>query len=421
MKKLSKTSVIFFILILICFILSIMSFFSEKTISTRENRSLDKIIKLDRESYFSGDYFESVESFITDHIPYREEFLDFNENIRASTGINTEVKAIGNKTSPYEKDSKIDRKIYKTQTNNIAVLNIDNQMLETFVFNESLINRYSVAINNISKNIKIRNRNINIFAEIVPNYIGILHEDFLDYSDPEDKAIEYIYNNLGDSIIKINPFTELKNNREDYLYYRTDHHWASRGAYIGAKEFIEALGYEIDDLSEFDRSIVRDFTGFLWKNNPVDKPLEKPDYIEIFTKDNLNPTITTFYYDKEGGLSSYKQPMFQVNDLENVSYGTFLNGDYPLLSVQNEDQDNQRNLLIIKDSYANAFLPWVYPYFQNMVMVDPRYFKENISDLIENNYITDVLFLNYILTPTDIEYIDFLENIYQDNKLNELE
>lgn len=113
--------------------------------------------------------------------------------------------------------------------------------------------------------------------------------------------------------------------------------------------------------------------------------------------------------------------MFQINDLENVSYGTFLNGDYPLLSVQNEEQDNQRNLLIIKDSYANAFLPWVYPYFQNMVMVDPRYFKENISDLIENNYITDVLFLNYILTPTDIEYINFLENIYQDNKLNELE
>lgn len=408
MKKIAPTA-IFLILIFYISSLSFRAFSSEETESILENRALSKFPDFNREELFSGRYFEGIESFISDHIPNRDIFLEFKMGIDNLRGKEPNLSALD--TRENFKISNNDKyKEYQTRTENVKILSYNDKIFSTFNFDEDYIENFIKNINNLSKK-----HDINTHVEIVPISISLEDYDFRRYSDPQDMALEYIYKNLDKDINKINLFKTLYNKRDDYIFFRTDHHWTMKGSYFGAKDFLKSIDIDIDDFNDYSSEKYSGFTGYQSRKYPVKKVINNPDIIEVYNNINYpEPEMDLFYYNDENKLDSYKDKMIDPNRSEEYNYGMFFGGDHPLVKLKNKNSKSDKKLLVIKDSFANIFIPWLYPYFSEITMVDPRYYKDGVDSLLSSENFSDLLILININSISSTEYADkfnkFVEN-----------
>lgn len=408
MKKIAPTA-IFLILIFYISSLSFRAFSSEETESILENRALSKFPDFNREELFSGRYFEGIESFLSDHIPNRDIFLEFKMGIDNLRGKELNLSALD--TRDDFKISNNDKyKKYQTRTENVKILSFNDKIFSTFNFDEDYIENFIKNINNLSKRYDITTH-----VEVVPISISLEDYDFRRYSDPQDMALEYIYKNIDKNINKINLFKTLYNERDNYIYFRTDHHWTMRGSYFGAKDFLKSINIDIDDFNDYSSEKYSGFIGYQSRKYPVKKVINNPDIIEVYNNINyLEPEMDLFYYNEENKLDSYKDKMINPNRSEEHNYGMFFGGDHPLVKLKNKNPKTDKKLLVIKDSFANIFIPWLYPYFSEITMVDPRYYKDGIDSLLSSENFSDLLILININSISSTEYADkfnkFVEN-----------
>jgi hypothetical protein len=338
----------------------------KKIFSENEFRYLEKFPQFSMNNLLEGKYIESLENYFTDHFPLRENFVSL-----------------------------------KTQ-----VFILTNQKLVNEVYiakNNFLINRFtkpenSEKIINIINNFKENNKELNISMLLVPTatsiYDDLLPKPNINYSEKE--AIEYYYNNL--KIETINLYDTLLNQKNNYqLYYKTDHHWTSFGAYLAYQEFCKKNNIKYYELNELNVELVnQSFLGTLY-SKVFTTNQEKDKIYKIYDKNN---DFTVKYIDKTTNT------LFEEQYLkEKDKYSYFLNTNQPIIEITNNTIQNNEEILIIKDSFANSFIPILANHYKKIHVIDPRYYNLSISDYIKEKNLKNILLLyniNNIDTDTGI-------------------
>ena len=177
----------------------------------------------------------------------------------------------------------------------------------------------------------------------------------------------------------------LHNDTENQVFYRTDHHWTSRGAMDAFRAMEPNLGISGNDSYE-SLTVSGSFEGTLSSQTGSHST---GDTIEVFLPTDKELKYYTYYADSQERITS----LFVSSKLdEKDQYQVFFGGNHPMIEIRTT-ADTGRNLLLFKDSYANSFVQFLVPHYDRIVMIDPRYYYENVSALINSEGITDVLFL----------------------------
>lgn len=176
----------------------------------------------------------------------------------------------------------------------------------------------------------------------------------------------------------------LMEHSEEYIYYRTDHHWTALGAYYAYQAWAEHQGLPVRELSDYAESIgSEEFLGTLYSK--VNLPMQA-DTVMLYN-DGQQYRVE---YDASG---KYSDSLFATERLqEKDKYMVYLDGNHAMVDIVSENR-NGKKLLVIKDSYAHTFIPFLAQDYEEIIMVDFRYLKTPVSYLVENYGITDILFL----------------------------
>lgn len=233
-----------------------------------------------------------------------------------------------------------------------------------------------------------RHDGLNINAMIVPNAVYVM-KDYLPKGAPfqdQGKNMKNLQKKLSDKIGFIDVTKTLQQHVDEGMYYKTDHHWTSRAAFYSFKAAASQLGIE-NMVSDYTTYTVTDaFSGTLASRSGYHKA---EDLIEVFAPEGVELQYLVSDSDnKEKRPTVYDKEALKGKD----KYQLFFGGNHARVDIVTT-QNTTRKLVVFKDSYANCFVPFLLPYYSEIIMIDPRYYYENVETLIANKNITDVLFL----------------------------
>ena len=374
MKKINNIflTIIFLFIIIITPLFIIIT--KDKEFSENENRYLSSKPKFSFENIVSGKFFKDAEEYINDQFIFREKLYEIKTQIQI---------LIGNKDI------------------NGVYLAEDNYLIEKHLqedFDENILDQNIESINKFAE----QNKDKNIDVMIVPTASLIL-QDKLPENAPIYDQNESI-NKIKENITNCN-FIDLRetlfSHKEEYIYYKTDHHWTSLGAYYAYETFANKKGKQIDKNDYEIKAVTNEFKGTL--------------YSKILYKKAPNDIIEIFKPKQEAQYKVYynfgKKESDTIYDFEKINskdkYQVFFGGNYPEIKISTENINN-KNLLIIKDSYANSFIPFLLNDYENICVIDLRYFKEDLEQYINDNKITNVLILYNIENFSQDETIKYI-------------
>lgn len=268
--------------------------------------------------------------------------------------------------------------------NNDIFLGKDGYLIENFVpNNNNEINKTVETINKFS----IKSKNLNIYLAIIPNSVSILENKLPNYAPVKNQKsyIDEFTKKLNNNIKYINTFDTLKKISDKYIYYKTDKHWTSLGAYTTFLKLQEDMLLNSDTYYDV-KKISNNFTGNLCSQSGFTS--NNSDDINVYLPSNTNIDFVVNYDNKVKKSTLYNTSKLDSQD----KYSVFLDGDHPIVEI-NTTTNTPRQLLLIKDSYANSMVPYLLESYSKITIVDPKYYSNNLYDLINDNKFTDVLFL----------------------------
>lgn len=240
------------------------------------------------------------------------------------------------------------------------------------------------------------NTGLKVSMMLVPNKVEI-YSNLLPKSNPNNSQKEYVNfvkKNLDSKIKLVELFDVFEKNKNNIdLYFKTDHHWTTDGAYLAYVEYCKALNLEPINENMLERNLASDsFKGSLYYKNGAE--IGFPDELYLYLNKNEDKPVLVKYYDDLKKVPS----LYDVSKLQGRDpYEVFTGGNHTQIKIRT-NIDTKRKLLVVKDSYANAMLPFLVNNFSEITVVDLRYFTGSLQDVIQNNELTDVLFLNNINT-----------------------
>jgi len=255
-----------------------------------------------------------------------------------------------------------------------------------------------------------------LYNMIVPTSMDImLPESYIEEnginSQDQNKAINYMYSSMN----AINPdvktvpiFDALKLHNNDYIYFRTDHHWTQLGAYYAYVEFCKAKGIEAVPLEDFDKESYEGFLGSFYSELPNDAMANNPDTVEAY----LPKANASLSYTDASGETISDWPVIQdgsTYDPENL-YLIFCAADQPYEKIVNSDLSDGSACLVVKESFGNVFIPFLVNHYQTVYVVDYRHYEGDITDLAKEKGVSDVILLNNISMTRNEELIETLSN-----------
>lgn len=243
---------------------------------------------------------------------------------------------------------------------------------------------------------------VNLYNIVVPTSMDImLPESYIEQqginSSDQNKAINYIYSSINaiNSNVKTVPiFDALKLHNNDYIYFRTDHHWTQLGAYYAYDEFCKAKGIETVPLDGFDKKSYEGFLGSFYNDLPSDSMGSNPDTVEAY----IPRANTSLSYTDVSGNVIEGWPVIQdgsAYDSENL-YLIFCAADQPYEEIVNSDLSDGSACIVVKESFGNVFIPFLTNHYQTVYVVDYRYYSGDISDLAHEKGVDDVILINNI-------------------------
>ncbi len=219
-----------------------------------------------------------------------------------------------------------------------------------------------------------------------------------DYTDPHDDIAQFIrstYDKMDGSVTTVDCMGLMDQHAGEYMFYRTDHHWTSLGAYYASAAYCQANGITPWELDSYDTVIRTGFTGslYMYGGHPAELTAN-PDYsVARFP----HAGYSMVYY--RDGVQYNGQA---VNGGTSEYAGMFMCGDQPLTVITTDNQ-NGKTLLVFKESYGNAFIPYMIDYYQRIVVVDIREDVGSVATLISQYGVTDALFINNCQAVTSLQ------------------
>lgn len=235
-------------------------------------------------------------------------------------------------------------------------------------------------------------QNVPFYVMLVPNAANVLSDKLPPFAVVEDQKqiFDDIQNELDEYIHWVDVSQILKKHKSEVIYYHTDHHWTTLGAYYAFQELAASMELDISKISTMKPyAVTNDFNGTLSATSGYETGYEEPIYIYASEQTEDMPEVVVNYVNEKKKTAT----LYDTSKLEEKDkYAVFLGGNYPLIDIRTTADTTDR-LLLIKDSYANCMIPFLTPYFREIVVVDPRYYYGDIKKLMEENDFTSVLFL----------------------------
>ncbi len=286
--------------------------------------------------------------------------------------------------------------------NNVLVY--DRKAYEMFYGGEEAAKEYAATISKIKKAL---GDGVKVYNVVVPTHCGVtLPQRFFDeYGISDQKAyINTILDNYTEDIIGINPYDTLAHHRDEYLYFNTDHHWTGLAAYYAYKDFCKTAGVDYLRLNDMIEGTIEGYYGSL--TNYVDTSLVDGDTVHYYT---LDADTSTSVFDEKGENEQSTRLMHSYAEGVNA-YGVFLGGDSPLMVCHNPD-GNGKKIAVVKESYGNAFCPYIALTYGETHMIDFRYIEFDFLQYLKDNQIDEVIFVNNTMasaTPPRIDELNAL-------------
>lgn len=350
---------IIFILTLFLFLI-INVIVPDREKSVQENRMLATKPKFRLSSLISGDYDEKFEAYMDDQFVGR----DMWKKLKVT------VDRIGG--------SRLENGVY---------IGTNGQLLEQIeVADENHLAANIKAIKSFSES----QSKIPVRMMLVPDAANVLNHSLPSLAKPEDQTqmFSMVRKDLGDSVEWIDVSTELNKHKTEKIYYKTDHHWTTLGAFYAFQAAAPSLGIDGDLSGKYVSYAVSDsFNGMLASKSGVN--LGEKEQIDIYVPTEEDTDLIVDYVDEgKRSTSLYDSSKLKEKD----QYTVFLGGNSSLLDIRTVSTSTKR-LLLVKDSFANSFIPFLTPYYREIVVVDPRYYSGTINDLMDSYRISEVLFL----------------------------
>ena len=204
-------------------------------------------------------------------------------------------------------------------------------------------------------------------------------------AEPLEKVRGMILDNV--KALDLKPVLKNAADKGEYVYYKTDHHWTSYGAYLAYCEIMRGFGVSPIPLDSFEREVVStEFYGTSWSS--VMSPSAQPDTVEFFHLKNGGEYVTEIANSPVRFDGFYNRAYLDAKD----KYLAFMGGNYGLVTVKAKDAGSREKMLIVKDSYANSAVQFLALHY-DLVIVDPRYYKQSVYELAKTESVDRVLIL----------------------------
>jgi len=360
------------------FVLALLFFvMPHERFSELENRYLQRPPKLTLDNVLSSKYAEEAERYVTDHFPFRNQWLS--------------VKSISEQARLQQENNGI----YKGK---------DGYLFEKFVQPDyEKLQKYIEAI----KGFAGKHSDVDMTLLLAPTSIGLYPErlPWLAPFYPQQQVNDFIGNHLDKSITYLNGFDFLRPHASESIYYRTDHHWTTYGAYLAYVTYAKEQGWQPLDQDDFlIEQVSNSFLGSYHTRSQFHGL--SPDTIEAYIPRKPVATEVFIADTNETWTTMYDESFLDKKD----QYSYFLGGVHALMTItsdldaQNTEQDK---LLIIKDSYAHNVIPFLTNHIPEIHVIDIRYYNGSVSDYMSDNGIEDVLYI--FNTSTFVEETSLLK------------
>lgn len=430
--------------------------FPRSTVSITEKRELKKFPEFTLDSYFSGEFTKGVSEWFSDTVPFRDELTnaataigelngfrvggirlhgveslptessdtstsssESTSSMESSSSSSSSTSSSSSSSSESTHESTSSSSEQKKDDPNIQDhLNITNNGIA--VVGDRALMMYGGSYSVGERYAKVMNKykqampNVNVYSMIIPTSCEFYSPSELNgYHASELDNINHV-NSFLQGVIPVDAYSALAAHTSEDIYLRTDHHWAPLGAYYAAQQFAKTAGVPFKDISEYSQEVVHGFVGTMYgysgdivlKNNPEDFVYYVPTTVEY--------TTTYYEYELSGGSIVGARPEFdgkffvRYSDGSGMAYCTFMGGDSQIVKVKT-NAGTGRRLAILKDSYGNALPGYLFGSFDEIIVIDMRYFTHNVVDFLTENGTTDILFANnafHAATASTVTYYE---------------
>ena len=276
---------------------------------------------------------------------------------------------------------------------------------------------------------------VNVYCMIIPNAVAFYCPDTAKiWTDAERPAINNILSHLSPDVKPVDIFDTLQDHVEEPIYSRTDHHWAPLGAYYAAQKFAEVANLDFKDLSAYEPRVIHDYVGSMWTFSRDKAVKDAPEEFVYYVPRDSSFSATRITYKKVSKRVGRKRHRRTISwltasepeefrffryyeDGSSAAYCVFMGGDTNTTSVVTQTK-NHRRLLILKDSYGNALPSNLFYSFEEIHVVDCRYFLQNMVEFVKTHAITDILFANNLIHASAIKTAQAYERYLTQKKTN---
>lgn len=377
MKKAYKylPMIVFLLFIGVMFIL----FFAlpKSEYSSSEKRYLAKAPELSEKKLFSGDFREDAEDYIADHTAGRGFWVGLAAYYNYALG-NNASKGVYNGRDGY-------------------LIN-DPEEMTNLSRNVGYIEEFAQHMRsrlNVPTTVLVAPSTGYICADKLP----AVHKE---YHDNE------LFTEMS-TILQAADFVDIRESlKAEYangnqVFYRTDHHWTTRGAYTAYKSLSKALDFTPNSESIYEKSTYPDFYGTTWSTSGY--WLNPPDEIEVWDNPENDVEVTVV----DGEATVHRDMFYYTHLSEDDKYPVFLDGNHPYTVIKNKKASSKDTLLVVKDSFAHSLVPFLADHYAEIIMVDMRYYSMPLQPIIEKEGVDRVLFLysvDNLATDGDIGFIE---------------
>ena len=273
------------------------------------------------------------------------------------------------------------------------VYQVDGSAFEGFGYNDSaavtyaeILSRYAQELAGIS----------NVYALSIPTAIGVVLPDDIipqmKYYYDQGQAIDNIYSYLGEGVIPVRAYENLMSHRNEYIYFKTDHHWTALGAYYAYEAFCQTKGivpYTLDQrqMSQFDG-----FKGSLYQYLQ-----DIEEYTDTVFAYHPVSNVSMMYTNANGDTRSWPVIRDVTLDASFNKYNAFAAGDNPYTEFHNADVTDGSVCIVVKESFGCAFMPFIVDHYSTVYEIDYRYWEGSLTELAKTTGATDIIFANNVM------------------------
>lgn len=382
--------------------------------SAIEKRTLTKFPTPSIKTVMNGEFTDQISTWYADSFPFRETFVSMNSKFQRIYGLNAEeihggavvsdeIPVDGEIESTLDKASKKSSADDEDEGDDNAELHVEPEQAGTvyiagdrafslYGFDAQGATNYCAMLNELAADLK---GSATIYDILAPTGIAVLLDEEMQTkvgSASQEEAFQYIADNLDEQVDFVPVLETLQKHNSEYLYFKTDHHWTADGAYYAYRQLMKAKGEEPSSLDTYTKKEYAGFLGsFYASSNQSEILANNADTVVAYV-----PQVNEVTYTDANGQEQQGAVVADADSYsEENKYLCFIAGDEPFETIENPNIDDDSSCLVIKESYGNAFVPFLVNSYHTVYVVDYRYYSGTaLTDYVKDNEIKDVIFLN---------------------------